>query len=315
MRVMAWLALFTAIPLLFFQSLSVIVVCVILYSLFWNAILPQLEALTLDWLDTQPERYGSIRIWGSLSFITVVMLVGASLASYSSTIVPMVLIASLLLIALSLSSVPDRTGSSSASTPEGFGAYLAKPAVIVFFVVAFLLQVSHGVYYALFSLFLDLSHYSRTGISYLWSVGVIAEVILFLLMAKLFHRWSIAAALPICLAISAIRWVVLAVAVDSTFWVVTTQLLHAFSYAAHHGACMVWIAQVFPSDLSGKAQAFYAAVCFGLGGAVGAFAGGEIWLLNPMASFLFASFSSGLALLIWLVAATRLPDLIKPLSK
>jgi PPP family 3-phenylpropionic acid transporter len=305
MRWLAWLSAASAIPLVFSTNLTVILLSVALYSFFWNAILPVLEALTLDWLREDPARYGRIRIWGSLTFIALVMGLGELLANGSSSWVPVLLLATLILLGISLSSVPEPIQSGDKHKGEGFSHYLKQRHVLVFFLAAFLLQVSHGVYYALFSLFLEENSFSRSGISYLWTLAVVAEVLMFWVMTKLFHRWSIETALPICLLLSAVRWIVLAYWVVDPAWVAFTQVLHAFSFAAHHGACMVWLARVIPANAADKAQAFYAAICFGLGGASGAFIGGEIWLYSNMASFLFAAFSSTLALVLWLLFMPR----------
>jgi PPP family 3-phenylpropionic acid transporter len=43
---------------------------------FWSASLPLVEALTLGHLAANPERYGRIRLWGSIGFIVTVMGVG-----------------------------------------------------------------------------------------------------------------------------------------------------------------------------------------------------------------------------------------------
>ncbi|WP_298633730.1 MFS transporter [uncultured Umboniibacter sp.] len=307
MRWLAWLSAASAIPLVYSSNLTVILVSVALYSFFWNAILPILEALTLDWFSEDPARYGQIRIWGSISFIALVMGLGELLANGSSASVPVILLATLVLLGVALSSVPEPSRTIAKHNGEGFRASLKQRHVIVFFLTAFLLQVSHGVYYALFSLFLEENSFSRSGISYLWALAVVAEVLMFWGMTRLFHRWKISTALPICLFLSTVRWVVLAYWVVDPAWVALTQLLHAFSYAAHHGASMIWLAQVIPAKAADKAQAFYAAICFGLGGAFGALIGGEIWLYSNLASFLFAACSSALALILWVLYMPRQP--------
>lgn len=48
------------------------------YSFFWNAALPQVEAETLRSLNDQREKYGSIRLWGSIGFIITVLLMGGA---------------------------------------------------------------------------------------------------------------------------------------------------------------------------------------------------------------------------------------------
>ena len=46
------------------------------FSFFWNAILPPYEVITLSHLKHQPERYSRIRVWGSIGFILMALLMG-----------------------------------------------------------------------------------------------------------------------------------------------------------------------------------------------------------------------------------------------
>jgi PPP family 3-phenylpropionic acid transporter len=47
-----------------------------LFSFFWNAVLPQFEAVTLQYLGNQAARYARVRLWGSVGFIISVLLLG-----------------------------------------------------------------------------------------------------------------------------------------------------------------------------------------------------------------------------------------------
>ena len=47
-----------------------------LFSFFWNAALPQFEAITLNHLGTDSHRYSVIRLWGSIGFIIAVAGLG-----------------------------------------------------------------------------------------------------------------------------------------------------------------------------------------------------------------------------------------------
>ena len=46
------------------------------FSFFWNAVLPQFEAVTLFHLKNKAHRYSQIRLWGSVGFIVTVLGVG-----------------------------------------------------------------------------------------------------------------------------------------------------------------------------------------------------------------------------------------------
>ena len=47
-----------------------------LFSFFWNAVLPQFEAVTFDYLGDDVSRYTRVRVWGSVGFILSVVLLG-----------------------------------------------------------------------------------------------------------------------------------------------------------------------------------------------------------------------------------------------
>ena len=59
----------------------------LLYSFFWNANLPQFEAITFNYLREQASRYTQIRIWGSVGFTLAVITLGWLVDLYSPDIV------------------------------------------------------------------------------------------------------------------------------------------------------------------------------------------------------------------------------------
>ncbi len=73
------------------------------HAFFWHAVLPQFEAITLAHLRDQPQRYGRIRLWGSIGFIAAVAdsagpsntSVWISTRSYLLLVMAIILLASL----------------------------------------------------------------------------------------------------------------------------------------------------------------------------------------------------------------------------
>lgn len=47
------------------------------------------------------------------------------------------------------------------------------------------MQLAHGPYYTFFSIHLETLGYSRSFIGLMWALGVVAEILLFLVMARL----------------------------------------------------------------------------------------------------------------------------------
>jgi len=56
------------------------------FSLFYNAILPQIEVVSLASINRSPKFYGRIRLWGSIGFIVIAMATGQLIESYSAAV-------------------------------------------------------------------------------------------------------------------------------------------------------------------------------------------------------------------------------------
>ena len=55
-----------------------------MFSLFWTAILPQIEVMTLNSIRRSAKIYARIRLWGSIGFIVVAMVSGELIERYST---------------------------------------------------------------------------------------------------------------------------------------------------------------------------------------------------------------------------------------
>lgn len=271
------------------------------YSFFWNAILPQHEVITISFLHQRPETYSRIRLWGSVGFIIFVLGSGFWFDTHDIRTLPV--IGLLLLAGIFLSSlfVPNPHHRRQEKASQQFTAVLKKPVVIAFLLAGMLMQVSHGIYYSFFSIYMESFGYSRSGIGTLWSVGVVAEVCLFILMHRLLLRFGVRAIMLSCLALATLRWLLIGYCSDQLLLLVIAQCFHALTFGAFHAAAIDCIRRLFEPANQGKGQAVYSAFCFGAGGALGSYFGGLIWDIQPVLAFNFGALASFIAMLIvWL---------------
>src|SRR5690606_42123719 len=68
---------------------------------------------------------------------------------------------------------------------------------------------SSDLYYTFLTLHLEALGYARGWIGALWALGVIAEIVLFLLMARLLARFSLKQLLVASFVLAALRWLLL----------------------------------------------------------------------------------------------------------
>jgi PPP family 3-phenylpropionic acid transporter len=272
----------------------------LLFSFFWNAALPQFEAVTLNHLGEHVHRYSQVRLWGSVGFVVAAVGVGFLVQDWGVGIVPGLLLG--LFVALWLNSllVPDRSAAPTVQTSPPLGRVLRQPAVIAFFAACFLNQAAHGPYYGFFSLYLETYGYSREFIGLLWGLGVTVEVGMFLLMHRLLPRFGPRQLMLAALALAALRWLLIGHFARELPILLFAQTLHAFSFGVFHAVSMHLIHQFFPGSLQGRGQALYSSLSFGAGNAVGSLAAGYLWQgLGPAAMFDLAAVLGALG---WLVA-------------
>lgn len=247
------------------------------YSFFWNASLPQFEAITFNYLKDQIARYARIRAWGSVGFIATVILLGVLVDQFG----PEVVIPAVLLIFLSIwiSSLTVRDPDPEPHPQEqtSMMAVLRKPAILAFFVAVFLMQMSHGPYYAFYSIYMEGQGYSKTLIGQFWALGVIAEVGIFIIMHQLLLRWGARKVLIISMLLAAVRWLMIGYLPDSLLSLLIAQILHAATFGTFHAAAIHLVHHYFLGKLQGRGQALYASVSFGAGGALGALGSGFAW--------------------------------------
>ena len=243
------------------------------YSFFWNAVLSQFDVLTLSHLQGRYGRYSLVRVWGSVGFIVAVLGVGAWLDRHP--IVHLLYMISLLLTGIWLASLlvaerPRESGSQERPARGSLRAILLRPAVIAFFAMTFLLQFSHGPYYTFFSIHLEQHGYGKLSIGLLWSLGVVAEIGLFLVMHRLSRNFSVRQIAICALTLTMIRWVLIAELTDVVAVLIFAQLLHAASYGALHAISVQYIQGFFGQHHHGQGQELYSGLTFGAGGAAGA---------------------------------------------
>lgn len=275
------------------------------YSFFWNAVLAQFEVATLSHLGERYQRYSQIRVWGSIGFIIAVVLLGFFFDNYAIAWLPWFIL--LLLAAIWLSSLlvsDHKRLPGEINQRQSLTKVLRQPRVLVFLFSCFLLQVSHGPYYTFFSVYLEDYGYSRTVTGLLWSLGVLAEVLVFIFMHRLLDRFSLKQIMLASLILSVIRWLLIAYYADNLAILMLAQCLHAATFGSYHAYAVEMVRRLFGGGLEGQGMALYSGLSFGAGGAVGAISTGWIWGISPQLTFILAALVCVLAIAVASIVKT-----------
>lgn len=248
------------------------------FCFFYNAVMPQFEAITLGHLGADAHRYGTIRVWGSIGFILVTTGFGWLIERRGAGMLPWAMLPLFALMAASAFANRDagHVGPRGRAGPE-FWSIVRQPRVAAFLVAAFLEQLSFGPYYTFFSVYMDALGYPTRVLGLMWTVGVVFEVAVFFTIARLFRRWDASWLLLVSMASAVLRWWATALWPENLAVMLAAQATHALSFAAFFAAAMQLLAQHFPGRLNGHAQGLFYGFSSGLGGVLGALVAGQLW--------------------------------------
>ncbi len=302
MHVIQLASLFSAISfaaILFVDSFWGLFIVLLVFSLFWSASLPQIEAATLAHLGESTHAYTGIRVWGSIGFIIAVWLLGILFETIAIAYVPHIVLFSIVIVWMMSLTIPEKKIAQHEEVHESISVILFRPKVIALFMVCFLMLASHGTYYTFYSIYLEDNGYTSTFIGQMWALGVIAEVILFMFMHKLMSRFSLRTLLLLSLILAAVRWLLTGLFVDYVVVMIIAQTLHAASFGMYHAVAIQYVHRYFRGRLQGRGQALYSSSSFGAGMAIGSLISGYAWdRAGALACFEGAALAALLGLVI-----------------
>jgi len=297
-RLGAFLALASFVMLFWISQYWPITFCLALFTLFWTAILPQLEVHALTTLRRSSKIYARVRLWGSLGFVVIAIIAGEAMSSLGYdffTVIGLIILGFLFFSTLQLRPIKIANSlPTNASELEPIRSKLLDGRFVCFFIAGLLLQISFGPYYGFFALFLNDAGYSGLAVGLIISIGVVAEVVAFIFMGTVFRHFSLKSLLVFSIGISGVRWILTPIVVDSVLLLCLIQLLHAASFAIYHSASMEFISRHFPQAQQSRGQGIYLGGVYGIGGAIGAYLTGVLWLdgLGAFDAFFVAGISA-----------------------
>jgi PPP family 3-phenylpropionic acid transporter len=229
-----------------------IAVMLLVTACAWTPTVPLTDAYALRGVAAHEVSYGPIRLWGSVAYIAGVLAAGFVAAAVAPVHLIWVIVAITALSAVSaltLESMPTVAlhGAARAASP----GLVRQPGFVAIMVAAALIQGSHAAYYSFSSIAWQAEGFGSTTISVLWSLCVVAEIVLFAWSPRL--RLASSTLIILGGAGAAVRWAVTGLE-PSLAVLVVVQLLHALSFGATHLGTMGLLAHRVPSHSLATAQ-------------------------------------------------------------
>ncbi|MCT2419552.1 3-phenylpropionate MFS transporter [Pantoea sp. XY16] len=269
------------------------------FNLFFSPLVPLSDALAATWTQQIGLAYGPVRLWGSLAFVISSALTGVLVSAYSSQAILLLLSVGVIamLAGMMLRPATQPQGHERQGAAGGWQEWrdlLRENAVWRFMLCVTLLQGAHAAYYGFSAIWWQESGYSASTVGYLWSLGVVAEIIVFALSNRLFRRWRARDLLLLSGICALIRWGLLGASTALPLLIVA-QILHCGSFTVCHLAAMRFIAARQGAEVI-RLQSLYSALAMG----------GGIAIMTMICGVLFALLQGHL---FWVMALVALPAL------
>src|SRR5712671_3998964 len=147
------------------------------------------DAYALRGLARRGRTYGPVRLWGSAAFIVASFGAGSLLDVIAPLDLIWLIVAAMALAAVAACALaPLGPGGGAAVAPAKTRAatqLLRDPAFLAVAAAASLIQASHAIYYGFSTIAWQSAGFDGTAIGALWALGVLAEIALFAISARL----------------------------------------------------------------------------------------------------------------------------------
>ena len=295
------LALLTLVFVLAFHAgshVAWLLVVMVGFNLFFSPLVPLTDALAGTWQKQISMDYGRVRLWGSIAFVIGSALTGklVNMFDYRAVLLLLTLgVASMLLGMLLRPSVMPQ-GESRQQDAPGWPAW--RQLIVEnwrFLACVSLLQGAHAAYYGFSAIYWQGAGYSSSAVGYLWSLGVVAEVVIFALSNKLFRRFSASDLLLLSAVCGVVRWGLMGWTTELP-WLIVAQILHCGTFTVCHLAAMRYISARQGGEVI-RLQAVYSAIAMG----------GSIAVMTVFAGFLYQHLQQGV---FWVMAVVALPAML-----
>ena len=252
-----------------------------------SVVLPYIEVISLSLIGK--ERYGKIRLFGSVGFVLVALVLVKFLSSPEIAL-------NYLFLATFFTVIAAFSIVMSAHVKNQKKEEVANDIDLLsdwkLWLGLTLMQVSFGAFYNFFTIYETDFGVSLDMTIYLWSFGVLAEIVMLFSQGR-FLRNNLLSILQITTFITALRWLLIYLFPQNIAVLFFAQSLHALSFALFHSAAISYLFHTYKHKA--LAQQFFSGITYGLGGFGGALLAGYIYEWFPRELFLSAALLALLA--------------------
>ncbi len=271
----------------YFWSLLVVA---LIFGFGISLVLPYVEVIALKHI--AHDRYGKVRLYGSVGFIIVsLVLVEYIQNPYNAIHFLIFTVVMIAVFGLGLLFWVENESRDPGESMQGLSVFFKHKYL---WISLFLMQLAFMPFYSFFFI-----HETAHGLSsqmtiYLWSFGVICEIVMLNFQGPLLRKFSLINLMMLSLLLTVFRWLVIFMFPENVTLLAISQAIHAFSFGLYHSVSIRYLYTLYTNK--SLAQQFFMGFGYGLGGLLGTLISGVWYEYSSDTIFLFAA---AITLLAW----------------
>ena len=280
----------------------------LLHCLFYVPTLSVANAIAFAHLKDARQDFGAVRLWGSIGWVAAawplvfipidwskvpsmaqlggfVAWLGTALSTLKTGpameaamtgtfVVSAIASLSLAAFSLALPHTPPSTDRGEPFAPFEAIKLLARPSILVLFIVTFFDSLVHYCYYIWTSRYLQSIGLPENWIAPAMSIGQVMEVVAMAILGVLIKKLGWRKTMIFGILSQAIRFGVYALGTREALWaVILVNLVHGFAYACFFATVFIYVDEHFPKDIRSSAQGLFNLMILG----ISQFASNFVW--------------------------------------
>ena len=244
------------------------------YAIGLSPLSPITDALALESVRDEPEKYGDLRLWGSVGFMVGSLAVAGIQYFYDVSAI-FIGLTMTVLFAIIAWGIPEPQQVQKSDLRKGLSLLLKNQTLLWILACA---AVHFSVHLAN-SNFLVV-HLHTLNLGNIWvglcmAAGIVVEILVLGNSKKLLERWTAIEIFQMAAGLAIFRWVGMAVFTSSAM-IVLTQASHGLSFGLFWVAAIHLVKEHTPEDARATGQSLLAAAVGGIGASIGVYAASMI---------------------------------------
>ena len=249
-----------------------VLAAVFFYALLSSPVISMADSATMTALGQRPELYGRLRLGGTIGWGIASPIIGAFIQDHELRLVFYIAAAGMFLALLVSQNFSYRQSSTVHSPLSGARLLLANRRFVLFLLMALASGIGLSTVNNYLFPYMEELHISKSLMGVSMTLSTVSELPVLLFSNRLLKRLKPHGLLVLGMGMTALRLLLFAAASSATE-VLVFQLINGLTFGAVWVAGVSYAEQSAPPGLSASAQGLFSAVVFGIGAAIGGFAG------------------------------------------